>query len=836
MGRATGCDILRTMLLSVGTKLGPYEIVAPLGAGGMGEVYRARDPRIGREVAVKVLPRSFAEDEDRLRRFTQEARAAGTLNHPNLLTIYDLGTANGTPYIVSELLEGETLRQRLPVSQRKAVDYALQIATGAAAAHERGIIHRDLKPENIFITGDERIKLLDFGLVKILAESESAGQSSTLERITDPGMVMGTASYMSPEQVRGQQLDHRTDIFSLGTVLCEMLTGSQPFQRGSQIETMNAILKEDPGFKPGAVYPALERITLHALEKNPAHRFQSMKDVAFALETFSGSGESIAVTAKTRRAEKRVEKKPIQYTAITFRRGFIMAARCVRDGSVVYGAAWEDKPLELFASIPGDPHARPLGIPETDILAVNPVSGELAVSLGRHIIAGWISSGTLARLPLGGGAPREIAEDIHDADWSPDGKNLGVIRRAGDLFVIDYPIGHRIFESGHWISHCRFSPAGDLIAFIDHPLWGDDGGSVVVIDLQGEKKVQSRFWTSTGGLAWTPKGDEVWVAGYGEGGGRDICAVSLSGKERIVLSIPDRNTLHDIRSDGDVLLSLEPGRREVLCGRRGTSEERNLSWFDWTFPSDIAGDGSRILIEEQGLAARGPVPGIYVRKTDGSPAVHLGEGRVRALSPDAKWVVAKPSGSDYLELMPVGAGESRRIPVKGLAGLDWWYWFPDQKRLLLWANESGHGNRMHELPIDGDGTVRSIGPEGTEWPMAISPDGAYVVATSPDQRLTIYSTDNSNNPREVPGSRRGDRAVLWGTDNGLYVYRYGRLRATIDRIDLTTGARSEWQELKPSDPAGVHYIMPAYVSANLEWYAYGYRRFLSSLYLVRGLL
>lgn len=818
--------------MSAGTRLGPYEIVAAIGAGGMGEVYRAHDPRIGRDVALKILPRAFTGNEDRLRRFAQESRTAGAPNHPNLLTLFDLGTEDGTPYIVSELLDGQTLRERGAVPHRKALDYAIQIAAGLSAAHDAGIVHRDLKPENIFVTTDERIKLLDFGLAKMLAASGES-LSRTVERLTDPGVVMGTASYMSPEQVRGQDVDQRSDIFSFGTVLFEMLTGAHPFQRRSQIETMNAILKEEPVLS-GAIAPALQRVVLHALEKDPAHRFQSMTDVRFALETFSGSGGSAPVAAaRGRREKKTAEKRPVQFTAVTFRRGFIMTARFARDGSVVYGAAWEDAPLELFASFPGDPQARSLGF-TADVLSVSPASGELAVSIGRHFLGGWVSSGTLARLPLAGGAPREVAEGVQDADWNPTGSALAAIRLSGEIYVLEYPIGHTIYTSSHWISNIRVSPKGDLLAFLAHPILGDDSGSVVAIDLNGQKRMQSTSWRSTAGLAWTPKGDEVWLGVHG-GAGHSVVGVNLAGRDRQVLAMPGRIVLHDIHRNGDVLMSSELGRREILVGKRGIAGERNLSWCDWSFLTDISADGSRIVFVEQATAARGSLAGIYVRNVDGSPAIHLGDGHARTISPDGKWVAVMTGVPDHMELLPVGAGPSRTVPIKGLEMMVWWNWFPDGKRLMVWGNEPDHGMRMFEIAIDGDGSARPVGPEGVKWPLAISPDGKEVLVTGPEERLMIYSL-TGNGSREVSGSRPGDQALLWSDDGAVYVYQSGRLRTAIERIDIATGERVEWQELKPADPAGVMNIQPVVLAANRTSYAYGFRRFMSELHVVSGLL
>ena len=823
------------MTLAAGTKLGPYEVIAPIGAGGMGEVYRARDPRIGREVALKILPASVADRSDRLQRFEAEARAAGALNHPNLVTVFDVGTVDGIPYIVTELLDGVTLRERIPLTQKKAVEYAVQIATGVAAAHERGIVHRDLKPENVFITSDDRVKLLDFGLAKLRSDAISSGDSKTIERLTDPNVVVGTAPYMSPEQVRGQAVDHRSDVFSFGTMLVEMLTGVHPFRRESHIETMHAILNEEPQIANGAIAPGFERLVSHAIAKNPSHRFQSMRDMAFALEMISGTSETAPVKVSKRKREPAPVFKVPTFKQVTFRRGYVMTARVARDGSVIYGAAWEDKPLELYASIPGEPEARSLGVADADVLAVSP-AGELAVSLGRRYIAGWVTSGTLARLPLAGGAPRRIVDEMQDADWSPDGKNLAIIRRSGDLYVIEYPIGSRVYESAHWISHVRVSPKDDRIAFLDHAIWGDDGGSLVIIDKQGKKLVQTETWKSVAGLAWTPRGDEVLVTALGENAGRDLLAVSVSGKMRTLLAMPGRLQVHDVTPDGSVLVTFDIGRREVLAGVRGQSGERNLTWFDWSFVTDMSSDGNYILVEEQGTAARGTASTIYYRPVDGGPAVHFGDGRARAISPDGKWIVRAPGVGGQLELVPTGAGASRVVTVNGLEAINWWYWFPDGKRLLLWGNQQSHGRRMYEVAVDGDGTIRPVGPEGVNAFMAISPDCSSVAAISPQGEVTIYATDNGREPRALDGAQPGEQPVLWGRDNAIYVVAPGRIESAIYRIDITTGERKLWQPLKPADPAGIVAIFPTFLSADAQSYVYGYRRFLSELHIIKGLL
>src|SRR5262245_57192827 len=437
------------MPLDSGAKLGPYEILGPLGAGGMGEVYRARDQRLARDVAVKVLPRSFAGDPERLMRFEQEARATGQLNHPNILAVYDIGTHDGTPYVVEELLEGETLRDKLSGSAlptRKAIDYASQITQGLAAAHQKGIVHRDLKPENLFVTGDGRVKILDCGLAKLKPAAPTASQMTAAPTAveTGAGVVMGTVGYMSPEQVRGQTADHRSDIFSFGCVLYEMVSGRRAFQRDSSVETMNAILKEDPpeiSQTRADLPPGLDRIVQHCLEKSPDERFQSARDLAFQIHALS-SPSAVALgrsgIAKTPRTLKmkpalaaagvavalaagvlagRMTAKPeasFQYDQITFRQGTLYSGRFSPDGeTAIYSAAWEGNPREIFTAQYAAPESRSLGLPPADVLAVSS-SGELAVLLNARFTNGYQRTGTLARVPLSGGVPREVLENVQD--------------------------------------------------------------------------------------------------------------------------------------------------------------------------------------------------------------------------------------------------------------------------------------------------------------------------------------------------------------------------------------------------------------------------------------
>ena len=515
----------------------------------MGEVYRARDERLKRDVAVKVLPASYSQDADRLRRFEREAQAAGGLNHPNITAVHDIGSHDGAPYIVTELLEGETLRSALAggkLPQRKAIDYALQIAHGLAAAHEKGIVHRDLKPENLFVTKDGRVKILDFGLAKLThTESETGVSGSEVTSLptasggTEPGVVLGTLGYMSPEQVKGKPADARSDIFSFGAILYEMLSGQRAFHGDSAAETMSAILREDPpdlSVTNQSISPGLERIVRHCIEKSPEQRFHSAHDVAFALEALSGLSASGLQPAPASSAGRKRRLLPAavavllaataaaayvvgrraasgpggaSFQQLTFRQQTIFNARFAPDGrTIVYSAALQGNTPELFTVRPEFPEAKPLGLRGVHLLSVSS-RGELALLTGARYIAHNVYQGTLARMPLEGGAPRDVLENVREADWSPDGSSLAVIREVGGKDRLEFPIGKVLCETGGYLSDLRFSPRGDRIAFFEHPVKWDDRGLVAVVDLQGKKTVLADGFWGEEGLAWSSDGQEV---------------------------------------------------------------------------------------------------------------------------------------------------------------------------------------------------------------------------------------------------------------------------------------------------------------------------------------
>jgi Tol biopolymer transport system component len=861
------------MTLAAGTKLGPYEILAPLGAGGMGEVYRARDPRLKREVAIKVLPASFSQDADRLRRFETEAEAAGGLNHPNITSVYELGSHEGSPYIVTELLEGETLRNRLlsgALPVRKAIDYAVQIAKGLAAAHEKGIVHRDLKPENLFLTKDGRVKILDFGLAKLKPETGQDGKTDlkTVSGGTEPGVVLGTMGYMSPEQVRGRAADKRSDLFAFGTILYEMLSGQRAFRGDTAADTITAILtKEPPDLSQTnkEIHPGLDRIVRHCLEKNPEERFESARDVAFDLEALSGVSSATGATTavhtppvRTRRpwpllagtalvsaaiasffafsaGRKAAYVVPPSFRQLTFSRGEVGGAHFAPDGQTIfYSAAWEGRPFEVFVNRPESPESRPFGLAGAEVLSISK-SGEMAVSLNRRTTEAFRRTGRLARISIAGGAPREILDDVQWADWGPDGKDLAIARDVGVRNRLEYPIGKVLYETTGWVGHPRVSPGGDLVAFIDHPVSGDDGGYVAVVDRSGKKRTLTDLFATAQGLAWSPDGHEIWFTAAEGGFNRALHAVTPAGRARLIGRVPGVSTLKDISKDGHVLMTNESYRLGILGRGPREEKERELSWLDFSLVTDISPDGSTILITESGEGG-GPGYSAYLRKTDGSPAVRLGEGSTDTLSPDGNWalLIMRPTTDAQIAILPTGVGEPKTLSKDGLSVFVA-TWLPDGKRILFTANEVGHGQRLYIREVGG-GKPRALSPEGyRSFDRGVSPDGKFVVARGPDRRLYLYPVEGGE-PTALAGLTAEDQIGGFSSDGRfLYLSQGGEVPRRVYRFEIATGRKEPWKELIPADSAGLNTVNNPVVTPDGKAYAYSYFRVLSYLQLVEGL-
>jgi Tol biopolymer transport system component len=859
------------MPLAPGSQLGPYEILAAIGAGGMGEVYRARDPRLSREVAIKVLPPSFSADADRLRRFEQEARAAGILNHPNITAVHDIGTHDGAPYVVQELLEGETLRSVLSggrLTPRRAIDYSLQIVHGLAAAHEKGIVHRDLKPENVFVTNDGRVKILDFGLAKLTRNEErnEATNLPTATAGTEPGVVLGTIGYMSPEQIKGKPADARSDIFSFGAILYEMLSGKRAFHGDSAGETMASILKEEPAdlsVTNQAISPALERIVRHCLEKSPEMRFHSAHDVAFDLEALSGvsaSAQLAAGAAMSRRGGRRwllsagvvalaaislaagwalghrkapvAKASGINYMPLTFRQEPIFNARFSPDGkTVVFCAAPSGNAPSIFSLRLDYPGTPPIGQSGMALLSVSS-KGELAVLTHPRYLRHSFFIGTLARMPLEGGAPREIVSGVREADWTPDGSDLAVVRDLQGKDRLEFPLGKVLAETGGYFSNLRFSPRGDRIAFFEHPIKYDDRGSVAVVDLSGKKTVLAEGLGAEEGLAWSQDGEEVLFSGGTAYNAFEIYGVTLDGRRRTAVQSAGGLTILDVGPDGRWIASRDDVWRETPVLAPGQDRERNLAWLDLSYAVALTPDARTLLFTEESANA-GNNYSTCLRGTDGSPVVRLGEGSATDISDDGKWALAVvPTEPQQLVLYPTGPGQPRKIDRGGLVSYETAVLFKDGRRVLVCGHETGHGVRCYVQEIDG-GKPRPVTPEGTTDGF-VSPDGRQILVRESAGGLKIYPVEGGA-AREVPGATVADAVVRWSLDGkSILVAPVWDVPAHVEKLDLATGRREPFATLGPTDLTGALQIAPVVIGDDGRSHAYTVRRIASHLFLMTG--
>jgi serine/threonine protein kinase len=865
------------MTLTAGQRLGPFEILSPIGAGGMGEVYRARDTRLGRDVAVKVLSSEFSADAERRARFEKEARAASALSHPNIVTIFEIGSTDAMTYIAMELVDGKTLRETFsqgePLPTRKLLDLAFQMADGLAKAHSAGIVHRDLKPENVMVTRDGAVKILDFGLAKLLKEQPEEGTSAPTAHGTRTGMVLGTVGYMSPEQASGKPVDFASDQFALGSILYELATGQRAFQRATSAETLTAIIREDlePVAQWNASVPAPFRwIIERCLQKDPHERYASTRDLARDVRSVrehlseASSSADLGVVAPAAPSKRRRSlgwsvlvlpaialafgggmflqthlgrSTPPSYQQITFGRGTIRSARFAPDGqTIVYSAAWDDEPLKLFLKHPSSPDSLPLELPSSNLLAISP-SGEMAIAVDCRSNHPGVCRGTLARAALTGGAPRDVAEGIQDADWGPGGDSLLVTRDAAGKSRIEFPIGKVLYETSGHVSYARLSPKRDRIAFLDHPFPADDAGTVAVIDLAGTLTTLTGRWASEHGLAWSPSGDEVWFTATEAGANRSLYAVNLAGRLRVVTRVPGGLKLHDIARNGRVLLTRESPRVGILGVLEGDEKERDLSFLDYSFAADISPDASHLLFDEEGEAG-GANYTVFIRKSDRSPVVRLGEGNAMALSPDGLWALSMmPVSNSPFILLPTGTGEHREITTAGIGPEQAATWFADSKRFLFAGSEPGHDLRLYVQALEG-GKPRAIGPEGITAALpgfAISPDGRLVAAVGHDHKGLLIPVDGGET-RPLAGLEGGEFPLRFSADGrSIYAWKRGDVPARVTRVDLQTGKREVWKDLLPADPAGVERISNVLVTPDGRGYAYCYARLLSDLFVVEGL-
>ncbi len=859
------------MSLRPGDQIHGFQVVALIGAGGMGEVYRARDSRVGRDVAVKVLPAAFAADPGRVARLEREARLLGALNHPHIATLYGLEHHGGQVTLVMELVEGETLDHRirrhgastpgLPVPE--AIDLARQLVDALDAAHERGIVHRDLKPLNIKVTPDGTLKVLDFGLAKAVRADAGQDVTFTVDPVaTQAHAVVGTAAYMSPEQARGLPVDRRTDVWAFGCVLYEMLTGHPVFKGETASDTIAAVLGHTVDWSrlPAGVPSGLRRLLERCLDRQPKTRLRDIGDArpyfdeaptapaaglapgdrggisrrallaSGAAMGLLGAGLGAAFTAL------RPAPTPVlpSFQRLTFRRGMIRTARFAPDfQTVLYGALWDGDDCRTYTVRPESPESSPLALPPATPLAISG-SGELALALGSHQ-RGIMTYGTLARVPLAGGAPREVQERVKYADWSPDGRELAIVRGDGMRDVLEFPIGTAIaqatVETGGF-SFPRVSPRGDRVAVFELELAAGLTGKVVIVDRAGKRLGESVDYFNVFGLAW--HGDEVWFTAADELPllRNTVHAMDASGRVRVVARVPGNTSLHDLTPDGRALIARTDDRGGLSVRVPGATSERDFSWLDAANFADLSRDGQRVLFYEQGVGG-GPFGAVYLRHIDGSTPVRLGEGRAFSLSPDGRRVIAftRPPG---LDIIPTGTGSVQRLERAGLR-LSVGRWLPDSRHAVVRARVADTApSRLYRVDVDGT-DVTPITPEGLVvgfggwWP---SPDGRFVaISTTRGPELFPIAGGAAT---AVPDADPRWQVIGW-IDRGLLVCDDLLAARDISVVDPSSGRREPWAQIAPRDPAGIMSLELTFFAATPDGRAFGYtwHRATSDLFLVK---
>ncbi|MDQ6892994.1 MAG: protein kinase [Acidobacteriota bacterium] len=860
------------MTLVAGSRLGPYEIRAPIGAGGMGEVWCARDTRLGRDVAIKVLPASLAADAERLKRFEKEARAASSLNHPAIVTIYEIGHESAVTYIAMELVDGATLRDLLaegPLPVRRMLGIAAQVADGLAKAHGSGIVHRDLKPENVMVSKDGFAKILDFGLAKLAApEPETGGETKagTVSAGTEPGVVMGTVGYMSPEQARGAVLDFRSDQFALGSVLYEMATGKRAFHGETKPEILAAIIREEPqpiaGLNPKLPAP-LRWIIERCLAKDPRERYASTEDLARDLRsaethlseissgsTLAGSNEwrpaatrwksAIGVTAwllagaalatlgwRLAAGRSARQSGAPSFRRVTFQRGNILSARFAPDGqTILYAAAWEGRPTEIFSTRVDGTESRPLGLAKSDLAAVSG-SGELLILLKNSDLTRPQGIDTLARVPLAGGAPREIAQSVHAADWLRGGAMVVQRHLAAAHDALEVPLGKRRLEYDG--SAPRTSPDGRLIAIARTT---SAGGELVILDEQGKMLWSAK--AAANRLAWHPGGEVWFTRDTGEDPG--LFAAARGGSIRPVLRA-NGWFLHDIAPDGRLLMERGISRNSIRLRAGNESKERELSWLDGSELVGMSGDAGAVLFSETNEAGS-RAGGVYRRAADGSPAVRLADGEALAISEDGRWALVRGTGSPPYALVPTGAGQPVPLDLGGDRAFAAAFLPGSEPRVLATVGVSADRGRVEIITPAGRRST-GISPGFTPGDVAVSPDGraiAYGAAFGTGAREVTLCELEKASCRKLPLPEEAT-PIQWSADGRyLYLRDWGQVPAHVTRYEISSGAQTSWLTLEPQDSASIVGFGRILLSRDGRTYAFnslGVED--SSLFVVEGL-
>ena len=844
------------MPLQPGSTLGSYEILSMLGAGGMGEVYKAKDARLDRLVAIKVLSDSWRQDPSFLARFEREAKVLASLSHPNIVSIFDFGEVDGRAFSVMELLEGRTLRRAMsegPMPLREVAAIGSQVARGLAVAHRAGIIHRDLKPENIFLTTQGPVKLLDFGLAKkILTQTGPSGEeeAGVHPTSTNAGVLMGTVGYMAPEQLQADGVvDGRSDLFALGCVLYEMGAGAKAFESETPMGTLHAILTQDPDYESQGLAPPLRTLLRHCLAKPPEQRYQDAQDLAFALDAVgqpsSGAAQALPNPAPRRRAWSRAgvagalvavaglagwtwtrPPRLAAFTALSGEEGQVFSARFDSAGhpvfSVRHGSAdaevlgWNGTPLGPRPDLQGMLPLRAL--PEGRWLLLR---GTRRLEDGRESIEGDLLLST-------GGSPEELADGVTDADASPGGF-VAAVRRVDGRYRLEAPIGTIRAQSSGWMESPRLSPTGRWLAFVDHPM-AAPGGVLSLLDLKrGSFRQLPGAWQSLHGIAWSSR-EELWLTASKAGEPQRLYRADLQGQVKPILSAPESLVIEDIAADGRALMLEEHERRGILArgptGDPGPVEaadptllglSANGEWLTFATQDGSSGPSAALIH----LGQSGPVP--------------LGAADLAAPSPDGSRVaLASREGSGW-RIRIWSKDGSRNLPLLDFSALEQIAWTPTGDALVLGGAAGAGGYRVWRMGLDGQGLI-PLCPEGVspEQPFLLSPDGSALIVQS-GPLLTRFNLQNPGMlPETLPGLSPGERLMGWGGDADHLLVVGARMPALVASIDLKDGSR------RPAFPLAFYaypgaLIGSAYTAQNAEAFAVSCREIRSRLYLVDGL-